>query len=153
MLPEGNNNQELREPTLKNQKTWRTPSFRGGHDESVFFFDGTTPIAPTIMTSANNTLTGSGLNQVVTGMINTNDAGTGSGDANGTISFGANVIKSFTFVYGSGATAPADPTTQGIALHDITFTPVPEINPGWMAVTSCLVAANVMLRHRAKFTK
>jgi hypothetical protein len=110
-------------------------------------------IAPTITTSANNTLSGSGTNQVVTGMINTNDAGAGSGDANVTISFGANAITSFTFIYGSGATAPADPTTQGIALHDITFTPVPEINPAWMAVASCLVGAAVMRRHRAKLTQ
>jgi hypothetical protein len=116
--------------------------------------DGTTLIAPTITTSANNTLTGAGLGQVVTGMINTNDTGAGSGDANVTISFGANAIKSFTFVYGSGSNAPADPTTQGIALHDITFlAAVPEINPAWSAVGSCLVAAALILRHGAKFRK
>jgi hypothetical protein len=115
--------------------------------------DGTTLIAPTITTSANNTVTGSGLGQVVTGMINTSDTGPTSGNANVTISFGANAIKSFTFVYGSGSNAPADPTTQGIALHDITFTPVPEINPAWSAVGSCLVAFALILRHSAKFRK
>jgi hypothetical protein len=115
--------------------------------------DGTTHIAPTITTSANNTLTGSALNQVVTGLINTNDTGATSGDANVTISFGADAIKSFTFIYGSGSDAPADPTTEGIALHDITFTPVPEINPAWGAIGSCLVAAALILRHGAKFRK
>jgi hypothetical protein len=115
--------------------------------------DGTTLIAPTITTSPNNTLTGSGLNQVVTGMINTNDTGPTSGNANVTISFGANAIKSFTFTYGSGSNAPADPTTQGIALYNISFTPVPEINPAWSAIGSCLVAAALILRHGAKFRK
>jgi hypothetical protein len=37
--------------------------------------------------------------------------------------------------------------------HDITFTPVPEINPAWSAVGSCLVAAALILRHSAKFRK
>jgi hypothetical protein len=115
--------------------------------------DGTTLIAPTITTSANNSLTGGGLGQVVTGMINGADTGTTSGNANVTISFGANAIKSFTFVYGSGATAPDDPTTQGIALHDISFTPVPEINPAWSAIGSCLVAFALIFRYRAKSRK
>jgi hypothetical protein len=117
--------------------------------------DGITPIAPTITTSANNSPpTGSGLGQVVTGFINTSDTGATSGDGNVTISFGANAIKSFTFVYGSGSNAPADPTTQGIALHDITFlAAVPEINPAWSAIASCLVAAGLILRHGAKFRK
>jgi hypothetical protein len=115
--------------------------------------DGSTLIAPTITTSANNSATGSGLGQVVTGITTTSDTGATSGAANVTISFGANAIKSFTFVYGSGATAPTDPTTQGIALHDITFTPVPEINPAWSALGSCLVAAALILRHGAKFRK
>jgi len=116
--------------------------------------DGSTLIAPTITTSANNSATGSGLGQVVTGITTTSDTGATSGAANVTISFGANAIKSFTFVYGSGATAPADPTTQGIALHDITYlAAVPEINPAWGAIGSCLVAAVLILRHGAKFRK
>ena len=115
--------------------------------------DGSTLVAPTITASANNTVTGSSLGQVVTGITNASDTGATSGAANVTISFGANAIKSFTFAYGSGATAPADPTTQGIALHDITFTPVPEINPAWSAIASCLVAAALILRHGAKFRK
>jgi hypothetical protein len=111
--------------------------------------DGTTLISPTITVSANNSATGG----VVTGIINTSDTGATSGAANVTISFGASAIKSFTFVYGSGANAPTDPTTQGIALHDISFTPVPEINPAWGAIGSCLVAVGLVLRHGAKFRK
>ncbi|MEY2502614.1 MAG: hypothetical protein QOI07_2948 [Verrucomicrobiota bacterium] len=39
------------------------------------------------------------------------------------------------------------------AIGDITFTPVPEINPAWGAFGSCLVAAALILRHSAKFRK
>jgi hypothetical protein len=109
--------------------------------------DGTTLIAPTITTSSANSRTGTGFNQVVTGLTGNTDTGATSGNGNVTISFGAAAIKSFTFVYGSGSTAPGDPTTQGIALHDITFTAVPEINPAWSTVVSCLIAATLILRH------
>ena len=37
--------------------------------------------------------------------------------------------------------------------HDVPFATVPEINPGWSAVGSCLVAAALILRHSAKFRK
>lgn len=110
--------------------------------------DGTTLIAPTITTSANNDLTGSGLNQVVTGTASTVDTGAGSQNGNVTISFGTNFIRSLTFTYGSGS-AFADPTYQHIGIHDISFTPVPEINPAWSAVLSCIAAAGLVLRHRA----
>jgi hypothetical protein len=40
-----------------------------------------------------------------------------------------------------------------IGIHDITFTPVPEINPTWSAVGSCILAAALILRHSAKFRK
>jgi len=115
--------------------------------------DGSTLIAPTITTSSCNSRTGAGLAQVVTGQTTNTDTGATSGNGNVTISFGTNAIKSFTFTYGSGATAPADPTTQGISLHDITFTPVPEINPAWTAMLSCCAVAALILRHSAKFRK
>jgi hypothetical protein len=35
----------------------------------------------------------------------------------------------------------------------IRFATVPEINPGWSAVGSCLLAAALILRHSAKFRK
>jgi len=109
--------------------------------------DGTTLIAPTITTSSANQLSGTGLNQVVTGMTGNTDTGATSGNGNVTISFGAAAIKSFTLTYGSGSNAPANPTTQGIAMHDLTFTPVPEINPAWSTIASCLIAAGLILRH------
>lgn len=115
--------------------------------------DGSTLVAPTITTSANNVLSGSGLGQVVNGTASTADTGTGSGNGNVSISFGAAAIKSFTFTYGSGTGTVADPTYQHVGLHDITFTPVPEINPTWSAVASCLIAGALILRHSAKFRK
>jgi hypothetical protein len=116
--------------------------------------DGTTLVAPTITTSANNSLSGSGLTQVVNGTASTVDTGAGSGNGNVTISFGATAIKSFTFTYGSGGpSGVTDPTYQHVGIYDITFTPVPEINPAWSALGSCLVAAGLILRHSAKFRK
>lgn len=111
------------------------------------------PVAATITTSANNTLSGTGLSQVVTGIVSGTDTGAGSGNSNVTISFGATAIQSFTFTYGSGSGTVADPTYQHIGFHDITFTPVPEINPAWSALGSCLVTVVLILRHSAKFRK
>lgn len=115
--------------------------------------DGTTPVAPTITTSVSNARTGSGLTQVVTGNASVNDLGSNTGNGNVTISFGATAIKSFTFTYGSGSGTVDDPTYQHIGVHDITFTPVPEINPAWSALGSCLLAGALILRHSAKFRK
>jgi len=120
---------------------------------SATSIDGVTSVAPTITTSANNTLSGSGLTQVVNGTVSTVDTGAGSGNGNVTISFGATAIKSFTFTYGSGSGTVADPTYQHVGFSNITFTPVPEINPVWSALGSCLLAAVLILRHSAKFRK
>ena len=115
--------------------------------------DGTTLVAPTITGSSNNLASGTGFTQVVNGMISTTDLGPGSGNGNVTINFGATAIRSFTFTYGSGSAPGADPTYQHVGMHDITFTPVPELNPAWSALGSCLLAAVLILRHSAKFRK
>jgi hypothetical protein len=90
------------------------------------------------------------LNQVVNGIASANDTGANSGRGNVTISFGANAIRSFTFTYGSGSGTVANPTYQHIGLHDITFTPVPEVNPAFGAVLSCIGATLLVLRHNAR---
>jgi hypothetical protein len=115
--------------------------------------DGSTLVAPTITTSVSNTLTGSGLTYVVTGNASVNDLGSNTGNGNVTISFGTTAIKSFTFTYGSGSGTVDDPTYQHVGIHDITFTPVPEINPAWSALGSCMLAGALILRHSAKFRK
>ena len=104
-------------------------------------------ISPTITTSAGNSLSGSGVNQVVNGIATVADT-----SAAGTVlvDFGANAIRSFTFTYGSGATQKADPTAQHMGLHDITFTPVPEVNPALAGAFSCLAATGLMFFHRAR---
>lgn len=114
--------------------------------------DGTTLIAPTITTSASNTLTGTGLNQVVNGTASVADTGAASGNGNVTISFGTAAIKSLTFTYGSSSLF-ANPTYQHIGIHNINFTPVPELNPAWSALLSCLAATGLVLRHRSHFRK
>jgi hypothetical protein len=112
------------------------------------------PVAATITPSANNSLSGTGLTQVVNGTVNTVDTGPGSGNGNVTISFGTTAIKSLTFTYGSGGpVGVTDPTYQHVGISNITFTPVPEINPAWSAIGSCLIAAVLILRHSAKFRK
>jgi hypothetical protein len=109
-------------------------------------------IAPIITTSANNSAS-TGLNQVVTGHTSTPDTGAGSNAGNVTISFGTASIRSFSFIYGSGSGTANDPTYQHIGLHDINFTPVPEINPAWTALASCFAAGVLVLRHRANFRR
>ena len=114
--------------------------------------DGTL-IAPTITTSINNVLSGTGLNQVVNGVTSTSDTGPTSGNANVTISFGTNAIRSFTFTYGSGSGTVADPTYQHIGMSNVVFTPVPEMNPAFGASLSCIVAMLLALRHHARHRK
>ena len=110
-------------------------------------------IAPTITTSVNNVLSGTGLNQVVNGVATTADTGAGSGNGNVTISFGNAAIRSFTFTYGSGTGTVADPTYQHIGMSNVNFTPVPEMNPAFAASLSCIAATLLVLRHNARHRK
>lgn len=110
--------------------------------------DGMTWIAPTITTSADNTLVGSGLTQSVVGSGLTSSTGLTSGRGNVTIDFGTNQIQSLSFTYGNTAAQP-NPAYQHFAIHDISFTPVPEINPALLSAMSCLAAAGFIWRHRA----
>ena len=104
-------------------------------------------VSPTITTSAGNSLSGTGVNQVVNGIATVADSAAGG---NVLIDFGATAITSFTFTYGSGTTQKSDPTGQHMGLHDITFTPVPEINPALTAALSCFAATGLMVFHRAR---
>jgi hypothetical protein len=116
---------------------------------SATALDGTL-VAPTITTSAANSLTGTGLSQVVSGTATVGDTGSGSNAGNVTISFGSTAISSFTFTYGGGTNTKNDPTGQHIGLHDINFTPVPEINPALTATLSCFAVTGLMFFHRAR---
>jgi hypothetical protein len=116
--------------------------------------DGTL-VAGTLTPSADNKLIGTGFDAVVDGINTTGDTGAGSASNGGnvTVSFGSTPIKSFSLVYGSGPTVATDPTAQHIGISDISFTPVPEVNPSWAAAFSCLAAGYLIRRHNARVRK
>jgi hypothetical protein len=94
------------------------------------------------------TLSGSGLTYKLTGNAASPD---NSGNGNATISFGSTLISGVFFTFGNTAGAPR---YQDIAIGDINFTPVPEINPAAVSVGSCLLAIGMMVFvHRRRKAK
>jgi hypothetical protein len=94
------------------------------------------------------TVSGSGLTYQLTGNAASPD---NSSNGNVTITFGSTLITDvfFTFRNTNGA-----PRYQDIALGDINFTPVPEMNPAAVSVGSCLLAAGMTaLVHRRRKSK
>lgn len=107
--------------------------------------DGITLIEPTITISSANSLSGSGINQVVDGIASNVDLGPTSGTGNVIISFGDNAISGFVFSYGSGSGTQPDPTYQHIGISNIDFTAVvPEINPALVSSLLCLLAVGLL---------
>lgn len=105
--------------------------------------DGTLIAATITNVGSAVTLSGSGLTQTLTG--NTANANN-SGNGNATISFGSTVITDVFFTFSNTAGAPR---YQDIGIGDISFSPVPEINPAAASATSCLFAVGLMaLVHR-----
>lgn len=108
-----------------------------------------THIAPTITNvGPAATLSGGGLTYELAG---NSASANNSGNGNATISFGSTLITGVFFNFGNTAGAPF---YQDIALSDITFTPVPEINPALTSAGSCVLAVGVTLvlqrRRRSK---
>jgi hypothetical protein len=68
---------------------------------------------------------------------------------NATISFGSNVITDVFFTFGNSS---GPPRYQNIAIGDVSFTPVPEINTAASSAMSCLFAAGltIFIQRRAK---
>lgn len=88
-------------------------------------------------------LTGTGLGQTLEG---NGASANNTGNGNATISFGSTLIYDVFFTFSNTAGAPR---YQDIALGDITFTPVPEINPAAVSAVSCIVALGLAgLRQR-----
>ena len=108
--------------------------------------DGTHVAATLTNIGSSVSLTGSGLNQVLTGNATSPN---NSSNGNVTISFGSTLITDVFFTFSNNAGAPF---YQDIAIGDITFTPVPEINPAITASMSCLVALGlaVFMQRRAR---
>lgn len=109
-------------------------------------------VAATITTSSANTVSGTGLTQVVDGIAISNDTGAGSGNGNVTISFGSTPIKSFSYTYGN-APIGGFLTGQHAGMYNLSFTPIPEINPAWCGAFSCIVVGLLIRRHNARFRK
>jgi len=112
--------------------------------------DGVTAIAPTISNVGSAvTLSGSGFTYTLTGNSVAPDTGTGSNAGNATISFGSHTaIRSFTFTFGVDPTSARNPPPpSNIAMGDITFSPVPEVNP-MPGVAGVLVASLWWIRRR-----
>jgi hypothetical protein len=94
------------------------------------------------------TLSGSGLTYKLTGNAASPD---NSSNGNVTISFGSTLITDVFFTFGNTAGAPR---YQDIAIGDINFTPVPEMNPAAVSAGSCFLAAGMMaLVHRRRKSK
>ena len=108
--------------------------------------DGTHVAATLSNVGATVTVTGSSLTYVLEG---NGAAANNTSNGNVTLSFGATIITDIFFTFSNTAGAPR---YQDIALGDISFTPVPEINPAATAAGSCLLAFGLTLfaRRRAR---
>jgi hypothetical protein len=108
--------------------------------------DGTHIAATITNIGSNVVLSGTGLGQTLTGQLALpNDSSNG----NATISFGSTVITDVFFTFGNSS---GPPRFQDLGMGDITFTPVPEINPAMASAVSCLLAVGltVFAHRRAK---
>jgi hypothetical protein len=109
-------------------------------------YDGTHIAATITNVGSAVTLIGTGLNQELNG---NSAAANNSSNGNATISFGSTIITDvfFTFSNSSGA-----PRFQNIAIGDVSFTPVPEMNPATTAAASCIAAMvlTILLQRRAR---
>lgn len=107
--------------------------------------DGVTKVAPsvTVQNPGTVSLTGSGLTQTLTGNVASPDTGVNSSNGNATFNFGNTAIGSFSFDFKNEGGAPR---FQAIALYDITFTPVPEVNPAISGGVACIFAVLITLR-------
>ncbi len=106
-----------------------------------------TQIAPTISNVGPNvTWTGTGLGQMLEG---NGAVANNTSNGNVTVTFGSTIITDIYFTFSNTAGAPR---YQDIAIGDVTFTPVPEINPTIAAAGSCLLALGTtrFLHRRAK---
>jgi hypothetical protein len=93
------------------------------------------------------TLTGTGLNQTLVGRVTSPD---NSANGNATISFGSTPIIGLAFTFANNAGAPR---YQQIALGDIYFEPIPEVNPALLAAVVCIAAVMLESRRRSHRSK
>jgi hypothetical protein len=115
---------------------------------SISATDGSTTSFATVSgTSPANTASGSGTAAAaITGAAVASD---GTNDGLAFISFGSSQVNSFSFTWGSGSGAPADPFQQWITMSDIEYTVVPEPSV-WAAAALLLVVLGWDARRRIK---
>ena len=108
--------------------------------------DGTHVAATITNVGSTATLSGAGLTYKLTGNAASPN---NSSNGNATISFGSTLIYDVFFTFGNNAGAPF---YQDIAIGDVTFTPVPEVNPATVAAGSCVTAIGltIFLQRRAR---
>ncbi|MEN3369724.1 MAG: hypothetical protein V7609_1867 [Verrucomicrobiota bacterium] len=115
--------------------------------EGIFGFttDGTWVPATITNVGPAVTLSGTGFGQTLTGDV---PSPNNSSNGNVTISFGAAYISDIFLTFSNTAGAPR---YQDIAIGDISFTPVPEVDPAIASAISCFLAIGltVFLRRRA----
>lgn len=114
--------------------------------------DGSTAVDAAIV---GNTIVGVGSNGSTTSNGNENDA-LNSGDVR--VLYSGSGITSVSFEYWSGSgvpplgsALPTNPTLQRIALHDILFTAIPEVNTGLFALLACGMAVGASLLGRERY--
>lgn len=102
---------------------------------SALSIDGSTLVAPTITNVGPAVqLSGSGLSQTLTGIGDSPHGGPGSGDGNATITFTGAAIQSLTFSFQYGTTGFGN---SQIAISNLSFDVVPEVNVGLIASLFC----------------
>ena len=123
-------------------------SYRGQDEiSSIVGLNGATSVAPTITRIGGSvTHSGTGVNQHLIGYADAVDT---SSLGNATISF-ANPVTSVSFRWDRGPDATGSAPIASLALHDINFTPVPEVNPALFAAVLCVAGGFVRWRSRKR---
>ena len=106
--------------------------------------NGTTTFLPstTHPNNSTNTILSPGVVRGTTTNTDTSNRG------NATFNFGAAEFNSISITYGNGPSAPNQPQGQGVALHSIFFTIVPEAETAWALVPVGVVAGVQFWRRR-----
>jgi hypothetical protein len=112
--------------------------------------DGAQVAATITNVGSNVSVTGTALTTKLAGIGDSADAGAGSGAGNATISFGPAVgLRSVTFTLGTQNGLNQNPDYQNFGITNISFAPVPEINPAF-AGGLCCAAVGMLARRRRK---
>lgn len=92
---------------------------------------------------------GTALTQYLDGNAQSADTGAGSGNGNATINFNVDNIRTITFTIGE-PTIGGDPDQQNFGLGNITYSPVPEMNPALASAVACIAAFGFRRKFRRR---